>query len=72
MIPAVEANFYGFDWPARAGEGAHTQVTRTATIQRGKKGTYRVLQVATEAQVLDIYISPKGRMRVFRKRKELK
>ena len=87
LLSADEANRFGFDWPSdrvfKVGDkvppfepqhkqGAHVQVTRTSTIDRGKKGVWRVLTIKTERDELNIYIAPKGGMRVFRKLIELK
>jgi hypothetical protein len=42
------------------------EVTRVSTLNRGKQGTWRVLNVKTPHRSLDIYVSPTGRsVRVF-------
>lgn len=79
LIDPQEASRFGFDWPSvvhpclQFDEGAHVQVVRTTSINRGKRGVWRVLTVKTERDELDIYVTPTGKTRVFRKGKgELK
>lgn len=82
LLSPQEASRFGFDWPPERGYkvgdtfpplepqhliGPHIQVTRASTIDHGKKGVWRVLNVRTEKQELDIYVSPTGMMRVFKK-----
>ena len=60
---------YGFDWPIVDDSGASAlSVTRIAVLP----GSRRVLGVTTDTQSLDIYISRRGRIRVFKNGQELK
>jgi hypothetical protein len=77
FLDAEEARRFGFDWPSiyytflpggklRKERGARVQVTRVSAIDRGKKGVFRVLAVKTEREELNIYITPTGKLRVFK------
>ena len=52
-----DARAYGFDWP---NEDSHLQVTR-AIAHKG----YRVLDIRTDRQVLQVQITPTGLIRAF-------
>jgi hypothetical protein len=79
LVSSGEAQFYGFDWPPHPGivkipgmeknAGAHIQVLRTASIDRSN-GLYRVFQVTTERDQINVYVSPTGKIRIFTDNKE--
>lgn len=67
---------YGFVWPDRSGEGQDVTVTRVAQIKRSN-GCYKILEVASTAagdklHAVEVYVSPMGRLRVFKGKKELR
>jgi hypothetical protein len=67
-----DAERYGWEWPERENPRAcRTQVTRTAAIDRSN-GKYRIATVETPRETLTIYISPTGKIRVFKSGVELK
>jgi hypothetical protein len=74
----TDANRFGFDWPeqneripppglAENIKGPRVQVTRTGQVYRGKRGTWRILQILTARQTLHVYVTPSGMCRVFDK-----
>jgi hypothetical protein len=71
FVSSEEARRYGFDWPKTYDHDpvSHIQVTRIAEVDRGKRGWWRVLTVRTDSEQLDIYVTPTGRTRVYRKGK---
>lgn len=81
LSPPHEVMRFGLDIPPHPGvaeipgmyrhAGAHIQVQRIASIERAN-GLYRIIEVKTIRDLVNIYVSPTGRLRIFTDGKEWK
>ena len=65
LLPINEIGKYGFQWGVGE-KDALVQVSRAASIERGKRGVFKVIDVVTRRQSIAVYISPTGMIRVFK------
>lgn len=72
MMTPSEVERYGFSWPEKAEPKAcQVNVTRVASIKR-RNGENRIVSVETPKDQIAVYITPTGKIRVFKGHLEMK